>query len=174
MEALWINRPARDATASHKPYQLALAQRLGLDVPVTLMTSDPEEARAFWDSCNGDVIYKQFIALPEAWSETRKLGAAERQVSDAAIRVAPVIFQRRVRAAADLRVTVIGDEVFAAAVDVRGLEYDVDVRLNLNARYVAHCLPDEVAAKLRGLMRRLDLVYGAIDMLLTETVATYS
>lgn len=168
MEALWINSPARDAAASHKPYQLALAQRLGLEIPQTMMTSDPEEARAFWRECDGDVIYKQFIALPEAWSETRKLGDVETKVADETIRLAPVIFQRHVAAVADLRVTIIGDEVFAAAVDVRDLEYDVDVRLNLDTKYVAHDLADDVSDKLRAMMRRLGLVYGAIDLRLTE------
>ena len=137
MEALWINPPALDAVAGHKPYQLALAQSLGIEIPQTMMTSDPEEARAFWRDCDGDVIYKQFIALPGAWAETRKLGEAETSLTDAAIRLAPVIFQRRVPAVADLRVTIIGDEVFAAAVDVSKLEYDVDVRMNLDAKHVA-------------------------------------
>ena len=167
MNALWINPPARDAVAAHKPYQLAVAQSLGLEIPQTMMTSDPEEVRAFWRQCDGDVIYKQFLALPEAWSETRRLGEAETKVGDAAIRLAPVIFQQRVAAVADLRVTIIGDEVFAAAVDVRDLAYDVDVRMNLNANYVAHELPDDVADKLRAMMRRLGLVYGAIDLRLT-------
>jgi glutathione synthase/RimK-type ligase-like ATP-grasp enzyme len=168
MEALWINPPAPDASASHKPYQLALAQTLGLEIPQTMMTSDPEEAREFWRACDGDVIYKQFVALQEAWSETRRLGEAETKVADAAIRLAPVIFQRRVAAVADLRVTIIGDEVFAAAVDVRNLAYDLDVRMNLDAKHVVHDLPDDVADMLRALMRRLGLVYGAIDLRLTE------
>lgn len=168
MDALWINPPALDAAASHKPYQLALAQRLGLDIPHTMMTSDPDEAREFWRACNGDVIYKQFIALPEAWFETRRLGEAETKAGDAAIRLAPVIFQRNVGAVADLRVTIIGDKVFAAAVDVRNLSYDVDVRLNLDAKHVTHDLPDDVVKKLRTLMRQLGLLYGAIDLRLTE------
>jgi glutathione synthase/RimK-type ligase-like ATP-grasp enzyme len=168
MDALWINPPALDSVASHKSYQLALAQSLGLEIPHTLMTSDPEEAREFWRVCDGDVIYKQFIALPESWSETRRLGEAETKIADEVIRLAPVIFQRHVAAIADLRVTIIGDEIFAAAVDLRDLEYDVDVRMNLNAKHVAHDLPDDVADKLRGLMRRLGLIYGAIDLRLTK------
>jgi glutathione synthase/RimK-type ligase-like ATP-grasp enzyme len=168
MDAQWINPPARDSSAAHKPYQLALAQRLGLEIPQTMMTSDPEEARKFWHACDGDVIYKQFIALPEAWSETRRLREAETKIADAAIRLAPVIFQRHVAAVADLRVTIIGDEIFAAAVDVRDLSYDVDVRLNLNARHIAHDLPEDVAEMLRALMQHLGLVYGAIDLRLTE------
>lgn len=168
MDALWINPPARNSSAAHKPYQLALAQRLGLEIPQTVMTSDPEEAREFWRMCDGNVIYKQFIALPEAWWETRRLREAETKVADAAIRLAPVIFQRHVAAVADLRVTIVGDEMFAAAVDLSDLSYDVDVRLNLNARHVAHDLPQDVAEMLRALMRHLGLVYGAIDLRLTE------
>lgn len=168
INALWINPPTLDFVASYKPYQLALAQGLGLEIPQTVMTSDPEEARDFWRVCDGDVIYKQFIALPEAWWETRRLGEAEANAPDAAIRLAPVIFQRHVAAVADLRVTVVGDEIFAAAVDLRDLDYDVDVRMNLKAKHVAHDLPDDVADKLRGLMRRLGLTYGAIDLRLTK------
>ena len=93
MEARWINSPTLDAIASYKPYQLALAQTLGLEIPQTVMTSDPEEAREFWRACEGDVVYKQFIAPPDAWWETRRLGEAETKATDDAIRLAPVIFR---------------------------------------------------------------------------------
>ena len=42
-----------------------------------------------------------------------------------------------------------------------------DVRLNLAVKYEPHDRPPEVAAKLRELMQRLGLVYGAIDLRLT-------
>ena len=168
LNALWVNPPYCDSKASHKPYQLALAQSLGLQIPQTVMTSDPAEARAFWAACDGDVIYKQFICLPEAWSETRKLGEAETKLTEESIRLAPVIFQRRVSAVADLRVTIIGDDIFAAAVDVRTLAYDVDVRMNLDAQHVRHTLPHDISQKLLVLMRTLGLVYGAIDLRLRD------
>ena len=168
MDALWVNPPERDVTASHKPYQLALAQSIGLEIPQTLMTSDPEEVRSFWHKCNGDVVYKQFVALPGAWSETRRLGEAEMNGSDDAIRLAPVIFQEHVEAIADLRITIIGDEIFAAAVDIQGLAYNIDVRLNLDAKHIVHNLPSDVAERLHTLVRRLGLVYGAVDMRLTQ------
>jgi glutathione synthase/RimK-type ligase-like ATP-grasp enzyme len=167
MNALWINRPVRDSAASHKPWQLNVAQQVGLDIPDTLMTNDPEQARAFWDECQGDVVYKQFLALPGAWRETRRLGEEEKKLAEN-IRLSPVIFQRRVAAVADLRVTIIGGDIFAASVAVEELEYDVDVRLNLEARYVPHELPETVKRPLLELMRRLDLVYGAIDLRLTQ------
>ena len=166
LNAFWINEPARDAVASHKPYQLTLAQELGLEIPETLITNDPGEARAFWRKYPGEVIHKQFIALPETWRETRRLNEDEQKL-DASIAHAPVLFQRHVPAIADLRVTVVGEQVFAAATDVSAALYPQDVRMNLDTRYHAHDLPEETAGRLRALMRRLGLVYGAIDLRLT-------
>jgi glutathione synthase/RimK-type ligase-like ATP-grasp enzyme len=167
LQALWVNPPIRDAAASHKSYQLGLGQTLGLEIPDTLITSDPDEARAFWSKCNYDVIYKQFLALPDSWSETRMLSDKEIKSADATLRLAPVIFQRKITAVADVRVTIIGDEVFAAAAEVRKLDYDLDVRLNPDVKYVPHQLPHDITAKLLAFMRQLGLVYGAIDLRLT-------
>ena len=166
LDARWINEPARDGVASHKAYQLALAQELGLDIPPTLMTNDVEGAKAFWRRYEGEVVYKQFFALPEAWRETRRL-RPEDEAQAAAIAHAPVIFQKHVPAVADLRVIVVAGAVFTAAADVRNAEYPQDVRMNPSAKYEPHDLPPQIVAKLRELMRRLGLVYGAIDLRLT-------
>jgi hypothetical protein len=50
-----------------------------------------------------------------------------------------------------------------AAVDLRKMEYQLDVRLNQQA-YERHDLPVEVQQKLLLLMRRIGLEYGAIDL----------
>lgn len=167
LEALWVNPPGADAAAAHKPWQLAIAQEVGLDIPPTLMTSDPEEARAFWARHPDAVIYKQFLALPETWRETRRLREEDAKLGES-VRHAPVIFQRHVPAVADIRVIAIGEAVFAAAADVRSGPYPDDVRFNLEARYVPHELPDDVAKKVCGMMARMGLVYGAADFRLVE------
>jgi hypothetical protein len=64
--------------------QLALAQKVGLEIPPTLMTNDPQEAREFSRQHNGDIIYKQFLALPDAWCETRRLRPEEAKLIEAA------------------------------------------------------------------------------------------
>ena len=43
-----------------------MAQKVGPEIPLTLMTNDAEEARVFWRRHEGEVIYKQFIAFPDA------------------------------------------------------------------------------------------------------------
>lgn len=166
MDALWVNDPVRDEAAHHKPWQLALAQQIGLAIPVTLMTNDPEEARDFWQRHEGNVIYKQFRALPDAWRETRRMRTEDMAFAEN-IRTTPVIFQRFVDAVADIRVTVIGNEIYAAGADPRTGEYPIDFRFNMDLKWEAHALPPTVEDMLRQLMRRLGLEYGAIDLRLT-------
>jgi hypothetical protein len=166
LNAFWVNDPVRDAAAAHKPWQLTLAQAVGLEIPPTMMTNDPELARQFWRKHPDEVIFKQFLALPDSWRETRRLGADEERFVEA-VRWAPVIFQRRVEATADLRVIVIGNEVYAAAADVREQAYPLDVRMNPDARYEPNELPAVIKDRLRALMLRLGLEYGAIDLRLT-------
>lgn len=107
LKAYWINPPERDLVAQHKPYQLAVAQEIGFDIPETLMTNNVSDARAFWRQHNGEVIYKQFLALPDTWRETRRLVPADEAFAEN-VALAPVIFQRHVPAVADLRVTAVG------------------------------------------------------------------
>jgi glutathione synthase/RimK-type ligase-like ATP-grasp enzyme len=164
--AFWINEPAHDAVATHKAYQLALAQEIGLEIPLTLMTNDVEKARAFWREHDGEVIYKQFIPLSDAWRATQRLGPDD-EAHAQSIAFAPVIFQKHVPAVADVRITVVDGEFYAAATDLRVAEYPQDVRMNLHAVYEAHVLPPQMKATLGELMDRLGLVYGAIDMRLT-------
>lgn len=164
-ECLWVNDIIRDAAASHKPWQLHLAKQCGLTVPETLITNDPAQARAFWEHCSGEIIYKPFIQTFHGWRETRRLRPEELAKLES-VRLAPVIFQRLIPGALDLRVTVIGEELFAAAVDLSKVDYQLDVRLNQQA-YERHTLPAEVAQRLLTLMRRLGLEYGAIDLRLT-------
>ena len=166
MDVLWVNDPIRDEAAHHKPWQLDLAQKIGFAIPETLMTSDPEEALDFWRRNDGNVIYKQFRALPDAWRETRRMREEELTFAEN-IRITPVIFQRFVDAVADLRVTVIGDQIYTAAADPRGGEYPVDFRFNMNLKWQPHQLPSKVEEQLHKLMHRLGLEYGAIDLRLT-------
>lgn len=164
--ALWVNDIHRDAAAAHKPWQLALAKRIGLAIPETLITNSPDEARAFWDEHGDDVIYKIHTAQAHAWRETRKLKREERALAEH-VRLAPVIFQTFVPAVADLRITAIGDRLLGASTDVRDVAYPLDVRMNGEMKYEPHALPAEVEQKLLRLMRELGLEYGAIDMRLT-------
>jgi glutathione synthase/RimK-type ligase-like ATP-grasp enzyme len=165
LDAFWVNDPARDHVAHRKVKQLRVAQQCGLRLPETLITNDPGRARAFIDRHGyRDVIYKSFSALEEEWRETRLIREGELELLDA-VQHAPVIFQEYVPADYDVRITVVGQAVFAAAIHSQQTSYPVDFRMDMaNAAIEPVTLPDEVEARLLDLMRRLGLQYGAIDM----------
>jgi len=165
MNAEWINNPALDYVAQRKAYQLSMAQDVGLTIPATLITSDPFEARKFVDARGyRNVVYKSFSSTADEWRETRLLREEEVQLLDL-VRHTPVIFQNYADAAYDLRITVIEDRIFPAAIFSQETGYTIDCRIDIgNARIEQVALPPEVEERLLTLMRRMGLVYGAIDM----------
>ncbi|WP_051877211.1 MvdC/MvdD family ATP grasp protein [Streptomyces natalensis] len=160
----WINPPSLDAIAHHKPYQWETARRVGLTLPRTLVTNQPERARRFIQDVGvGRTVFKSFLAHAEAWRETRLVRPADLAHLDA-VRYAPVIFQEFVPGA-DLRVTVVGERVFAAEIDASATSYPVDMRTVVDeARVRPVTLPPALTDALLRFMRRLGLVYGAIDL----------
>lgn len=165
LDLFWVNDPARDHVAHRKVAQLRVAQQCDLRLPDTMVTNDPDTARRFIDRHGyRQVIFKAFSALEEEWRETRILGTSELDVIDH-VQYAPVIFQEYVEAVYDLRITVVGDEVFAAAIHSQETSYPVDFRMDMaNARIEAVELPAIVRKRLGMFMQDLGLEYGAIDM----------
>lgn len=165
IDARWMNQPINDEIASHKLFQLKIAAEVGLETPKTLVTSDPDRARTFIRSCgNGHTIFKTFLATHAIWRETRLVREEELAVLEQ-VRLAPVIFQEHIPADVDLRVTVIGDRFFPAAIYSQSTDYLVDFRMSLGqTKTVPTDLPSDVTTKLLALMNRLGLIYGAIDM----------
>ena len=76
-----------------------------------------------------------------------------------------MIFQEYVAADADIRVTAVGETFFATSINATRGGYDVDYRMDLaGASFTPTDLPPETERGLRALMKRLGLVYGAIDL----------
>ncbi len=162
--ALFVNHPWRDEVAELKTFQLAAAERAGLPLPATLVTSEPAEARAFVRRCGrAGAIHKAVHATRADWRRTRRVTAYD--VSRmAVIRHAPVILQRHV-SGVDVRVTIVGDELFPAEIDARRSPSPDDYRGYERQCRIAACgLPRAVERGLRSLMRDLGLAFGAADL----------
>ncbi|MEV8596141.1 MvdC/MvdD family ATP grasp protein [Streptomyces sp. NPDC052012] len=164
LDCTWVNPPSLDAVAQHKPYQWEVARRTGLALPRTLVTNQPERARRFIQDVGlGRTVFKAFLALPHAWRETRLVSPDDMACLDT-VRHAPVIFQEFVPGA-DLRVTIVGDRLFAAEIDASSTSYPVDMRMVVGEAQVRPVtLPSALTDTLLRLMDRLGLVYGAVDL----------
>ena len=165
LNPFWINHPVRDEEASKKIYQLKLAETLGLTIPDTCITNDPIKAKKFITQYGKEqIIYKPFSGTEETWRETRLLKEEEHALIES-VKYSPVIFQEYIQAEADLRITIIDKEIFAAAIYTSHASYKVDFRMVMNeATMKIYELPKHIKDLLLKLMKSLGLVYGAIDM----------
>jgi len=165
LDIQWVNRPDLDEVAHHKPFQLAVAAEVGLEIPATIVTNEPNAARQFIDEQGIErTIYKTFLATEQHWRETRLLHREELGMLQR-VRLAPVIFQEYIQAIADVRVTVVGNRIFASAISVSPGGYELDYRMDLaGASFEPTELPAETESGIRALMNRLGLIYGAIDL----------
>ena len=120
LDAMWVNPPLAEAAASSKPEQLRRAQRHGLAVPETLITNDGDEAQEFAQGlptiCKplspgavvADGVERSFF--------TRLLSADDVQALAEQLGQEPYLLQHSIPKQYDIRVTVIGEEVFPVAI----------------------------------------------------------
>jgi hypothetical protein len=167
LNCFWMNPPTADEVALRKIKQLQVARHVGLSIPETLVTNDAAAARAFIAQHGPEsVIRKAFRNIAQAPRETIVLNEADLELIDS-VKYTPVILQRYVPADLDLRVTVVEDDIFAAAVRSRP-EYHADYRTGLgSAEVTPYQLPADVAERLLALMKTFDLKYGAVDFRVT-------
>ncbi|HET6438744.1 MAG TPA: alpha-L-glutamate ligase [Anaeromyxobacter sp.] len=162
--ALFVNHPWRGEMAGLKTFQLAIAERAALLVPATLVTSDPLEARAFLASCGrAGAVHKALHSSPADWRRARRVTPGDR-ARLGIIRHAPLILQRHIPGV-DVRVTLVGDQVFAAEIDARRSSSPDDYRgVESQCRFAPCALPAKVERGLCRLRRDLGLVFGAADL----------
>jgi glutathione synthase/RimK-type ligase-like ATP-grasp enzyme len=176
-DALWVNDRRAQKRAERKPYQLALAMQAGFAIPPTLVTNDPSAAKSFLTRFGGG-IYKPlswFYAPPDTILYTNVVSADDVIANERSLELAPGIFQARVEKAHELRVTIVGDRVFAAKVDSQSrLDTAIDWRRNsLEVSYDPVELDRMLEHNLLRMQAQLGLAFGAYDLIVTpegETV----
>lgn len=162
--------------AEHKASQLVIASEVGFELPPTLFTNSPSDFLEFHRAHDGKVISKlssglfhkeifgdRFTRFTEMVSH-RDVGYAR------SVRYGPMIFQAYVEKKFELRVTVVGDRIFAAEIHSQATNHTrLDWRKydHASTPHRAHELPPSIADKCFALVKRLGLCYGTIDLVFT-------
>jgi hypothetical protein len=173
----WLpGRPAAIQRAQLKASQLGLAAQFGFELPPTLVTNNREEFLDFYGEHNGNIISK---LLGPAFDRTvGKAGFArytevvsKRDVGYSnEVQYCPVILQGYVPKRLELRITVVGQKIFAAEIHSQHTNHTRHDwrRYDLSQTpHLPHDLPMDVQERCVRLVERLELCYGAIDMILT-------
>lgn len=157
-----VNPLAADLAARRKPLQLARAAGCGLRIPATMISTSPDDVKTFLAANDDEFVYKGLTSPPWASFATLPLNDEAKGNLDL-LRLSPCIMQRRIDGGADVRVTVIDQEVFAAEVRARHPEAKLDWRLDPTIDVSPHRLPAEVTRSIMHMQRELGLRYGAYD-----------
>lgn len=172
----WVNYPPANSACTDKLWQLQKAQKVELKIPETLVTNKPQLVREFYESCDGNVIYK---LIGELSNQAVPNNETPRGIPTLTLRkedlpflhqveYAPHLFQRRIKKAFDLRVTIVGEELFCTRIHSQEGIGKVDWRHDYTVLMDEFELPHEIAKKCFALTKSLDLNYGAIDLVLTD------
>lgn len=160
-----INRMAAMASNSSKPYQMQLIRQHGFAIPDTLITNDPELVRQFYRH-HGRVIYKSASGV----RSVVKLLQPEDFERLERIRWCPTQFQAQV-SGENLRVHVIGEQVFATLIQTRAVDYRYAGRQGEQAILHAVEIDSALAQRCITLARSLGLAFAGIDLMLAgETI----
>jgi len=170
----WMSHPAAVWQAEFKPFQLRAAQNVGLAIPKTLISNDPE-AIAQAQAQFGSMIVKparsgHFWQAGEEYAIFTSAFSVEHLDSLDDARWTPSIYQELVPKEVDVRVTFVGGKAFAAAIHSQTDPAAViDWRKTENADLLHSRieLPDLLIGKLQRLMELLGLEFGCIDLVKT-------
>ncbi|MCL6590388.1 MAG: MvdD family ATP-grasp ribosomal peptide maturase [Firmicutes bacterium] len=160
--------------ASVKQFQLQLAQSLGLMIPKTLITNNPKTVKEFYGFCSGLMITKMQASFAiyqegvESVVFTSKVKEEDLEDLDG-LALSPMMFQELVPKKLEFRVTIVGNQIFSSAIDSQKYEKTrIDWRrdgIGLIDKWEPVDLPKDIEEKLFALMDKLQLQYGAIDLL---------
>lgn len=176
LDTLWVNRPRAADYAESKLVQLQAARRAGLLIPDTVIGNRARDVAKLIDRW-GRVVFKTFY--PQSWDDSSRgttyqmsavLLDAATELPEQAIALSPGIYQRYIDKSYDVRVTVVGSQMFAvqmknasgrAYFDWRPHSHDQDMHIE------PFIIGAPLEAKLREVMRRLGIVFGCIDLVVS-------
>ncbi|WP_395245229.1 MvdC/MvdD family ATP grasp protein [Agromyces sp. MMS24-K17] len=163
----WLNPPSAEVTARRTLLQWTIAAELGFVLPRTIVTRDPARARAFvLEAGAAGVITKSLRTRADGVRDTHLLEASDLVALDR-VRDVPTLLQEYIEGT-DLRVTVVGDEVFTVEVDASADARPWDARRGAGASAIRRTeLPGSLGEALVGLVHRLGLGYATVDLRLT-------
>jgi glutathione synthase/RimK-type ligase-like ATP-grasp enzyme len=163
--ARWVNHPQANSAAESKINQLRVASAVGLSFPQTLVSNDPGEIERFHNRV-GDVVVKALDAPlmvvngAESFMFTTQLTSDH--IHPDSLTAAPLIFQERIQPRTDIRVTVVGDKLFAArAVGVTAQDWRLE---STPVEFEPIDLEVVTQKACKSLVRSLNLTFGAIDL----------
>lgn len=178
-DAIWINNPFTTRHAHRKLLQLRVAAEVGFKTPRTILTNDVETALQFASEIGVDLAIKSIgsLCVSQAVDKqtvhyglfTRRITHEELEAAKDKVRYMPTLFQEFVEKRCELRITCVGEQVFACCIearigDVTSDDYRFDTKKLKHSAF--EC--SELHQKLHAYMRAFALNFACFDILISK------
>ena len=180
LDAFWMNPPLTGARLlnNNKLYQMKTASSFGIRTPKTLISNNPYSLLDFCRRCGGRLAVKMLsghVFVREGSTDTMCVYTnlvSEKDLADRVeeISLAPILAQEYISKKLELRITIVGQRVFACEIHSQDSErtthdwrrYDFD-----KVKHLKHNLPKKIEERLLRLVTFWGLQFAAIDMIIT-------
>jgi MvdC family ATP-grasp ribosomal peptide maturase len=175
--ARWVDDLQRINAAENKLRQLRVASEVGLVIPRTIITNNPQEAREFFHQVKGKMVVKLLRPLSYGMQASSFFmytsAVKEEDLLDAeTLRYCPAVFQEQIPKHQELRAVYVNGNLFVGALDASEYaESTQDWRHGTKdvLTWQLHQLPDQLIRCLDAFMARFGLVFGAFDFIKTPS-----
>jgi hypothetical protein len=159
-QGVWISPMETSRKMESKLLQLQLAQQVGLSVPATLVSQNPQVIRQFCAELDLRVIIKPLSGVANVAISTAPV-SEELLQSDRSLQLSPAIYQQMLLGQQHLRIHAFGDNFHTALITCEFLDWRYDLS---NSKIESYQLPAKTQAQLSEFMRLSGLRMGIFDM----------
>jgi len=182
LDCYWLSHPIALRKASWKIEQTKRAAKMGFKVPETLVTNNPNKVKHFFSLHPEGIITK---AMSSAYLSADEVKHEDIEVSNMPTTLIteemmtgidgvcefPTYFQGYIDKEFELRITIIGEEVFTARINSQDSELTTIDSRNMCAEidYSLFELPEKIKNMCITFIKSYGLEYGAIDLIVTKS-----
>lgn len=172
----WVNHPNNIRKAQVKLPQLEVANRFGLATPNTIVTNEVDFAKKFIED-NKEIACKALITTTAELNDkpfhlySSRLNASEALKNIVNVEYSPTLFQKYIGKHSELRITIIGDNMFCCEIDSQTLDETKNDWRTVEPSKIPHKIveiPETIKYSLYAFLEHYGLTFGAFDLIKTE------
>lgn len=170
----WLSKPSKIYRAENKILQLKEASEIGFKTPNTLIPTSFKDLKMFFEKCNGKIIIKPLFDNKLINNNSQSLIftslVSRKDLESFKTHYnLPSIYQEYIEKEIEIRVTIVGNECFAAYVESQTDEVtQIDWRRK-KKKFKVYELPEKIKKMCLTLTQRLDISFGAVDLILDKS-----
>lgn len=173
LDCRWVSHPHHVARAEWKPLQLQIAAHCGLRTPPTLISNDPAAAIAFATQVDGPMICKTLSSIVLADHGQHKITYTTlvdpATIDPIAFAATAHLLQPFLPKAFEARVTVVGEQILAVAIEANSPRARIDWRADYDSlRYLPVDVPADIVTGMLAYLDAMGLSYGGFDFVITH------